>query len=196
MAKIYIIAGPPGIGKSTSGNSIVPKGIEILDPDLISSRYKAKGFIDYKDIGNIRFNELVRNKLFSENDFVIELNLGFQSHYDFVKSIKRFNLENTIDVILFFTDDIDLCLTRAELRHKAGLHLVKPKVIKEMYHNTMPLLQENFSWIDSIRAVSVVADEIPEVCLNFNKEKREVIRIGNQPSWVKNNLDPILKPYC
>jgi predicted ABC-type ATPase len=54
LAKIYIIAGPPGVGKSTSGSSVVPNGLTILDPDQIANRYKTQGFSDYKDIGNLR----------------------------------------------------------------------------------------------------------------------------------------------
>lgn len=50
--------------------------------------------MDYKDIGNMRFQELVSNK-----DFSIELNLGFQSHYDLLKKMKAFNPENRIEVI-------------------------------------------------------------------------------------------------
>jgi hypothetical protein len=61
LPTIYFIAGPPGVGKSTSGSSFLPDDIEILDPDRITSRYKAQGFSDYKDIGNIKFNDLVKN---------------------------------------------------------------------------------------------------------------------------------------
>ena len=132
MPTIYFIAGPPGVGKSTSGSSFLPDDIEILDPDRIASRYKAQGFSDYKDIGNIKFNDLVKKQLFAGNDFAIELNLGFESHYDFLRSVKNFNSDNTIEVILFFTDDKKLCYQRAEQRHQEGLHYVNPETIKEM----------------------------------------------------------------
>jgi predicted ABC-type ATPase len=120
LPTVYFIAGPPGVGKSTSGASFLPDDIEILDPDRIASRYKAQGFSDYKDIGNMKFNDLVKKQLFAGNDFAIELNPGFESHYDFADSIKSFNSDNAIEVILFFTDDIKLCYQRAEQRHLEG----------------------------------------------------------------------------
>jgi predicted ABC-type ATPase len=129
LPKVYFIAGPPGVGKSTSGGSFLPGAIDILDPDRIAGRYKAQGFADYKDIGNIKFNDLVRKQLFAGNDFAIELNLGFESHYDFLKSIRSFNNDNTIEVILFFTEDIKLCYQRTEQRHQEGLHYVSPETI-------------------------------------------------------------------
>ena len=82
MASVYVIAEPPGIGKSTSGKLFIPDNVDILDADLIAHRYKEQGFQDYKDIGNIRYQDLVRRSLVSGEDFAIELNLGFQSHYD------------------------------------------------------------------------------------------------------------------
>jgi predicted ABC-type ATPase len=115
LAQIFIIAGPPGIGKSSAGFYFIPGGLAVLDPDQIADRYKKQGFADYKDIGNLKFNELVKKELFANNSFAIELNLGYQSHYDFLKSLQNFNKDNSIDVILFYTDDIDLCIKRAEI---------------------------------------------------------------------------------
>jgi len=62
LAKIYIIAGPPGIGKSTAGRYFIPHDVDIFDPDEISNRYKQAGFVDYKDIGNLRFRDMTRQE--------------------------------------------------------------------------------------------------------------------------------------
>lgn len=193
MPTIYFIAGPPGVGKSTSGASLLPDDIDILDPDRIASRYKAQGFADYKDIGNIKFNNLVKKQLFAGNDFAIELNLGFESHYDFVKSIKGFNSDNTIEVILFFTDDIKLCYQRAEQRHLEGLHYVSPETIKEMYENTMPLLHAHFSMFSSLIAVNVSGDDVPEICLKFTAADRELISAKNLPDWAEQSIKQFLE---
>ncbi|WP_158798861.1 hypothetical protein [Pedobacter sp. L105] len=193
MANIYIIAGPPGIGKSTSGGAVIPNDLTILDPDQIADRYKKNGFADYKDIGNLKFNELVKRELFKGNDFGIELNLGYQSHYDFVKSIKNFNKDNTIDVILFFTDDINLCFKRAEIRHQSGLHLVSPTTIKEMYQNTLPLLKTNFLQISSLTAVNITAGDSPKIVLQYYKKGRRLLMIKELPEWLANDLKGFLE---
>jgi len=72
MSSIYVIAGPPGIGKSTSGNLFIPDNVDILDADMIAQRYKEQGFQDYKDIGNIRYQDMVRRSLVSGKDFAID----------------------------------------------------------------------------------------------------------------------------
>jgi predicted ABC-type ATPase len=40
LPRILIIAGPPGIGKSTSGSYYIPENLTILDPDQIAQRYR------------------------------------------------------------------------------------------------------------------------------------------------------------
>lgn len=193
MPKIYIIAGPPGIGKSTSGGALVPEDAVILDPDQIAHRYKAQGFADYKDIGNLKFNNLVKKELFAGKDFGIELNLGFESHYDFVKSIKSFSNDNSIEVVLFFTDDINICYQRAERRHREGLHYVSRETIKEMYENTIPLLHAHFPIFTFVRIVNITDGEIPEVCLEYNGLKQEMTCAVNLPDWADKSIKQFLE---
>lgn len=136
---IYFIAGPPGIGKSTYGREFIPVQIPIIDHDLAAYQYKKKGFSDYAELASLKANEFVKNCLEERKDFALELNLGYQSHYDYLKSISL-NKFVQIHLILFFTDDQNLCILRAAIRHKNGGHLVSSNVIIEMYKNTLPLL--------------------------------------------------------
>lgn len=192
MAKIYIIAGPPGVGKSTSGADFIPDEVSLLDADLIAHRYKEQGFIDYKDIGNWRFQSVLRDYLVSGRDFAVELNLGFQSHYDLVKRLKNFNKENQIEVVLFHTDDLQLCLDRARIRHENGLHLVPPETILEMYHNTVPLLTEHFDMFSSITGIDVKGNNIiTEPFLQFNRLNKE-LKIAKSPEWFTDKLTELL----
>lgn len=50
-------------------------------------------------------------------DFALELNLGYESHYDYVKSLATSSKRIRIHLILFFTDNVELCLLRAKVRH-------------------------------------------------------------------------------
>ncbi len=54
----------------------------------MSAKYKANAFIDYKEIGQIKFDRLFDNALMLGKDFCIELNLGFESHYYYIMSEK------------------------------------------------------------------------------------------------------------
>lgn len=193
MATIYIIAGPPGIGKSTSGADFIPDKVSLLDADLIAHRYKEQGFVDYKDIGNWRFQSVLRDYLVSGKDFAVELNLGFQSHYDLVRRLKNFNKENQIEVVLFHTNDLQLCLDRAKIRHENGLHLVPPETIFEMYHNTIPLLTENVDLFSSIIGIDVKEHSSSiEPFLQYDKLKQE-LKIVKKPEWLTEKLSELLE---
>jgi hypothetical protein len=47
-------------------------------------------------------NQEIRSNLFAKEDFALELNLGFQSHYDYLKSLAYFDPNNKVHLILFF----------------------------------------------------------------------------------------------
>jgi predicted ABC-type ATPase len=172
---IYIIAGPPGIGKSTRGLKFIPKKTTIIDHDLAAYQYKKEGFSDYKELGIMSGNQQIRSNLFAKESFALELNLGFQSHYDYLNSLANFDPTNKVHLILFFTDSLDLCLRRADIRHKSGGHLVKPEIVTEMYENTIPLLKNNLSFFKSIRFVDITNNNILRV------------GIDNPPNWVIDN---------
>lgn len=152
---IYMIAGPPGIGKSTNAKELIPVNIPIVDQDLAGYQYKKQGFTDYKDLASIRSNQTIKDYLFAKQDFALELNLGFQSHYDYLNSIAAFDRSNKINLLLFFTDNLNLCIDRAAVRHLSGGHEVKREIIEEMYANTIPFFKQNKDLFSSVRLVDV-----------------------------------------
>jgi len=160
---IYIIAGPPGIGKSTYGRELVPAEIPIVDHDLAAYQYKKEGFEDYSQRASTKANQFIQECIANKLDFALELNLGYQSHYDYLQSIVLSDKRIKVYLILFFTDDVNLCLLRAEVRYKNGGHLVTSSVINEMYRNTVPLFKNNAQLFSSISFVSVGSTEIEEV---------------------------------
>ena len=119
----------------------------------------------------------------NQRDFALELNLGYESHYDYLKTLALPKYKNrAIHLILFFTDDVNLCKFRAKARFENGGHLVSNDVIDEMYTNTIPLLIRNISLFRSITFISVTGAEVEEVT-EFN-----------MPDWVsRNNLAKYLR---
>lgn len=71
MAKIYIIAGTSGIGKSTSGRYFIPPNVEILNHDSLLLYYKYKKAVDYEDLANLKANDFIVKQLKSDIDFGI-----------------------------------------------------------------------------------------------------------------------------
>lgn len=174
---IYLIAGPPGIGKSTNASGLIPIGIRIIDQDLAGYQYKKQGFTDYQDLASVRSNQTIRNYLFAQQDFALELNLGFQSHYDYLKSIAYFDPANEVHLLLFFTDFLALCIDRAKVRHLNGGHEVKPEIIEEMYANTFPLFQKHKSLFHTIRLIDVGDTTLVE----YSQDSK------NLPAWIIDN---------
>ncbi len=174
---LYLIAGPPGIGKSTMASELIPKGVPILDQDLAGYQYKKLGFNNYKDLASLSTNQKIREYLFAGEDFALELNLGFTSHYDFLKAILSLNVSIKLHLLLFFTDSISLCLDRAQIRFINGGHEVKPEIVEEMYRNTIPLFQENQHLFHSVRLIDVANTYIRE-CTRTQPEF---------PLWVRSN---------
>lgn len=174
---IYMIAGPPGIGKSTNSRDLIPIGIPIVDHDLASYQYKKQGFENYQDIASNRCNERVREYLNNNEDFALELNLGFQSHYDYLSYLAGFHPDNQVELLLFFTDDVKLCLNRAEIRHLSGGHQVKPEIIYQMYRDTISLFKQNSRTFGSVRLVDVTYDAVTELTADQSP----------LPKWVTDN---------
>ncbi|AYD48782.1 hypothetical protein [Arachidicoccus soli] len=194
MARIYIIAGIPGIGKSTSGRFFVPQELNILDSDLMAAKYKADGFLSYKEIGQIKFDRLFDDALMSEKDFGIELNLGFESHYHYVKRIKRFNAENEIIIVLFHTDDIELCKERAKIRIERGLHKVTPEVIDEMYKNLFSLFNKYIDRFTGLIAVNAEESGGTTICLEHNFKTKQTVPTLPLPDWIEREFSQLIKP--
>jgi predicted ABC-type ATPase len=195
MSEIYIIAGPPGIGKSTRGAGFIDPDIDILNEDDTKLRYKDKGFPDYNEYALTRVRNIIRHKLIRNEDFALELNLGFAHQYEYALSAKKFSQENKLNIILFYTDSLQLCLDRARERHISGLHLVKPEIIRQMFDNTIPLLKENFAAIDIIILLDANENNKLTTVAIYNKYARRLDIHDNSPGWFKNDLKLFIENY-
>lgn len=193
MSDIYIIAGPPGVGKSTSGEDYINPGLDILNEDEMRFKYKVKGYADYNEYSIYRVKDIIKSKLIKNEDFALELNLGFEHQYNYALTLKRFNVENKLHVILFFTDDLQLCQDRARKRHENGLHLVKPDIINQMYNNTIPLLKANFNNIDHAQFIHASENNKVISVAQFNRVSNQLIVLNDRPNWFRDDLGPFIK---
>ncbi|MBO0931524.1 hypothetical protein [Fibrella aquatilis] len=185
MATTYVIAGPPGIGKSTHGPSFINPQVDILNHDYIALRYKNAGAINFQKIASQKAKEFVTNKITNKLDFGLELNLGFDNHYSVIHDVRQRDPFRTITVILFYTDDLQLCLDRARVRQLAGGHAVEPSIVEAMYHNTFPLLAKNKHLLDRLQLVNVRAETIELIySRRFSSPEPEFIA-GSLPLWFR-----------
>jgi len=135
----------------------------------------------------------VLQNLIRGKDFALELNLGFEHQYNYTLSLKRFSNEVKLDVILFFTDHLQLCQDRAVQRFKNGLHLIKPDVIEQMYNNTIPLLKVNFQAID--RLIMLDARKTNEVTLQgiYSKAAKNIKIFDRGAKWFNQDVLPFIQ---
>ncbi len=192
MARIYVIAGAPGVGKSSAAHQFVPTGLDILDIDFFARVYKNNGNADYKFLANAKYRSLLSHCLFSKLDFAIELNLGFQEHYDHLRSIKNFDLNNDIIVVLFHTDDVELCVSRAKTRYLYGGHHVDEQIIRQMHHNVCDLLRKNRTLLSGVRMVNASSDGINEVSLEYDFKNKKSLPTLPLPNWIKREFKELI----
>lgn len=195
MSEIYIIAGPPGIGKSTRGHQFIPEDLDIVNEDEVRFKYKDAGFVDYNEYSIHRVRDIIKRKLIRNEDFALELNLGYPHQYDYALAMKAFNRENKLNVVLFFTDDLQFCQDRAKIRYESGLHLVKPEVISQMYHNTLPLFKTHFKAIDSAVFLDLGDhNSLTEVAAYF-RENNKLELFQNDCIWFGKDLKPFIEQH-
>ena len=194
MPQLFIIAGPPGIGKSSSGKLFQPAKIESLNHDALFLYYKAKGEYNYDDLSNLKANDFIQQKLINNEDFGVEINLGYENHYELLRYVKNKFPKYDITVCLFFTDELQLCLDRAIIREKSGGHHVSEKVIREMYANTIELLQKNTHLITNLMLVDITYDSI-DLVFELNPNENRIFISSKLPEWVLANFPqiPLLK---
>ena len=191
MPTVYIIAGPPGVGKSTNTKKVLPKNIDTLNHDKLNAEYKYRQVVDYEERANLKANAFIKEKLLLNVDFDVKLNLGFEGHYDFINWVRKFYPNYTIQVILFFTDDIQLCLDRAHLRQLAGGHTVEPDVVKRMYQNTISLLRANIQKIEYLQFIHTDYNSNELVYSGYYPTQKIDFIHENLPDWVKKGFPEI-----
>lgn len=191
MPTVYIIAGPPGVGKSTKGSDFIPRSIETLNHDKLNAEYKDRKIPDYEDRANLKANAFIKEKLSQKVDFGVELNLGSDGHYDFLRYLSKHYSHYTISVLLFFSDEITLCLNRAFIREQAGGHRVEPAIIQKMYKNTLLLLRANIQLINYLQFINTTYYATELVYAGYYLHHQNDFIHLNLPRWVIKHFPEI-----
>lgn len=144
MPSLYVIAGPNGIGKTTSFYDLIPRNMPVINSDEIAKEVKQFGMIagNAQEYSNMEAIRLVNNQLEKRNSFAIETNLSDVDTWKFLLEIQKSRY--TLIVKYITTDDLELLNRRIKERHKLGDHFVKPEIVRERYINGLNLL--NHYW--------------------------------------------------
>ena len=91
---LYVIAGPNGIGKTTSTYDLVPKTIPVINSDEIAKQVKLAGIaanINTQEFSNREAARLVEENIDKHISFGIETNLCDLETWKFLIGIQRCN---------------------------------------------------------------------------------------------------------
>lgn len=185
MPTIYVIAGPNGIGKTTSSYDIIPHNIAIINSDEIAKEVRNLGLVSVntQEYSNREATRLVNEQIEKRNDFAIETNLCDVDTWKFLLGLQANGY--TLHIMFVSTDNVEILNKRIEERVLLGEHFVREDIVLQRYLAGLNLLKHYF--------------EKPDVLQLFdNSEKMELIadiRLGNifflsatQPGWVKQNI--------
>lgn len=91
MPTLYVIAGPNGIGKTTSCYDLVPANTPIINSDEIAKEVRIAGLLsvnaqEYSNQEAIRLMEEQRNQ---RNSFAIETNLADVDTWKFLREMQK-----------------------------------------------------------------------------------------------------------
>jgi predicted ABC-type ATPase len=195
MPVLHIIAGPPGIGKTTNAGIFIDERIFIENSDVAAVALKNQGDEDYQEIAfeQLRVNAEANCK--RGIDFGIELNLGYQiPHYSYINHWRN-KYSYDLDVTLFFTDSVALCIDRAHQREKYGGHRVAEKIIVDMYVQTLPLLRKNINTITHLQFINVTYNAVELVYFGYYPTGDHEFISPVLPNWVSQNFPELITQF-
>jgi predicted ABC-type ATPase len=133
MPTIYVIAGPNGIGKTTSSFDILPSGIPVINSDEIAKEARAAGIIaaNTQEYSNQEAARLVDEQIGKRNTFAIETNLSDVDTWKFLIKVRELGYE--LHVKYYSTDQLKVLNDRIAIRVKLGDHFVRPDIVEQRY---------------------------------------------------------------
>ena len=183
--ELYVIAGPNGIGKTTSAFDLIPANIPIVNSDEIAAAVRDAGLINTntQEYGNREANRLISEYLNQKNSFAIETNLSDIDTWKFLIETQKTGYN--INIIYLSTDHLHLLNARIDQRVLAGEHYVRPDIVEERYINSLNLLNHYFKIPDQIQ----LFDNSKSLQLVAEIKQGKIVELHEPlPAWVENHL--------
>lgn len=138
---LYILAGPNGIGKTTSAFDIIPVNTPIINSDEIAKQIRLTGHVDVnsQEYSNREAQRLVKEQLDQRASFAIETNLADEETWKFLLGVQASGYQ--LHLVFLTTDNLALLNSRIKERTLRGEHFVRPDVVEERYYVGLQLLK-------------------------------------------------------
>lgn len=182
MPILYVIAGPNGIGKTTSSYDLIPSNIPIINSDEIAKEVRSAGIIlsgNTQEYSNREAIRLMEEQRRLNNSFAIETNLADSDTWKFLLEMQKTGYE--LHILYMSTDNTDILNQRIKERVLLGDHFVTPSVVEQRYINGLKLLNHYFSYPDRLQLI----DNSSKVQLIADVRKGEIIHVAHKlAEWV------------
>ncbi|HVU98329.1 MAG TPA: hypothetical protein VHE34_24060 [Puia sp.] len=191
MPTIYVIAGPNGIGKTTSSFDILPSGIPVINSDEIAKEARAAGIIvaNTQEYSNQEAARLVDEQIGKRNTFAIETNLSDVETWKFLIKVQELGYE--LHVKYYSTDQLQVLNDRIAIRVRLGDHFVRPDIVEQRYISGLKLLDHYFHYPDVLE----LFDNTDSMVLVGEFKRGEIVmRLEVMPAWVVKYLGNHLRP--
>jgi predicted ABC-type ATPase len=185
MPTIYVIAGPNGIGKTTSSFDLLPKNVPLINSDEIAKEAREAGIISLnsQEYSNQEATKLVNDHLDKHSSFIIETNLADVETWKFLISVQQLGYE--LNVKYISTDRLDLLNSRIAERVLLGDHYVRPDIVEQRYITGLKLLDHYFAYPDVLE----LFDNSKTMLLVAEYRKGQpVMELEKLPSWIVDYL--------
>jgi predicted ABC-type ATPase len=185
MPTLFVIAGPNGIGKTTSSYDLVPVNTPIINSDEIAKeiRKDLPSSINLQEYVNHEAVRLMEEQRKEKKSFAIETNLADIETWKFLIKVQETGYE--LHIVYLSTGNLAMLNNRIKERIRLGDHFVRPNIVEERYTNSLKLLNHYFDKANKLQ----LFDNSQYLLLVGEIHFGEIIfQSENLPHWVKENL--------
>jgi len=191
MPILFVIAGPNGIGKTTSSYDLLPANTSIINSDEIAKEIRSTTIstINLQEYINQEAVRLMEELRSIQSSFAIETNLADVDTWKFVLNMQQTGYK--LHVLFLSTNNLEILNSRIKERTLLGDHFVRPDIVEERYLSSLNLLNHYFEKADKLQLFD--NSKSPELIAEITFGKIDY-QIKTLPDWVTKYLDKYFHP--
>lgn len=182
---LYILAGPNGIGKTTSAFDIIPANIPIINSDEIAKQVRMAGIVNVntQEYSNREAQRLVKEHLDNRVTFAIETNLADEETWKFLIGVQKSGY--LLHLVFLSTGNLQLLHNRIQERSLRGEHYVRPDIVEERYYTGLKLLRHYIPFPDMVQLIDNTS---PLTLVGLKKGGQWQVLMDTPPNWFTEYL--------
>jgi predicted ABC-type ATPase len=183
---IYVIAGPNGVGKTTSADDYFPKELNLVNADEIAKQLRQQYpyLSNVQELANEQAMQKVNIFLAKKESFGFETNLADNETWKFLESVQFLGYHVVIN--FFCIDSVEICIKRIDNRVMQGGHFVRSDIVRGRYDAGLKLLFHYYTVPDQLLLTDATKRK-PTTFLILKKGEI-IVKKDNPPNWIQSFL--------